>query len=141
MGSNSGCIKIREKFLTKRKVNLSKMEVKIINGLVTPQYASRGCYKCKRLENICHAFFCNDEDIGDDWKSLLNMMKENNIDTKETERIIRNGTMTCNSLEGIEPNDMPQDIKLFTRGIFPEGIITLLTGSREIDINIVMSKF
>ena len=76
MGGNLQYIRMRENFLIKRKVNLRKMEGKIINGLVTPQHKRRGCYKCKRLENICHAFFFNDGDIGEDWKVLINMMKK-----------------------------------------------------------------
>ena len=36
---------------------------------------------------------------------------------------------------------MPQDVKLFTRGIFPEGITTSLKGIHETDVNIMMSKY
>ena len=48
--------------------------------------------------------------------------------------------MTCNNVEDIDPNDIPQDIKLFTRGIFPDGIIMTLKGARETDVHIIMSK-
>ena len=83
-----------------------------MNGLSSPHHTRRCCCKCKGLDNTCHTFFCIKGKPNEDWNSFIVMLQKCEIDTNETICLEKEGLETCKNFEGIDTENMPDEIKI-----------------------------
>ena len=138
-GGDRRSVFLREKH-AKSKKNVGKTALKILNVMIAPKHEHRCCPKCKRRDNMCHVFFCDNGSNNNDWKSLEKTLRGKKIDGKELASLAREGKLMSSIEEEIDTSLMSNELKLLVKGMLPAGAIEQMINLKEEDMKATMNE-